>query len=331
MPEGTDGAGTSGAPRPSDSPRVTIPVRSVSVDTPQFQIAAKNPRRAEIAAASGFLVGAAAFAGFGAAYWQNYANFWLGLTFGVGFAGVGYGMVVWGKYLMPMGPFSEARHRLEPTPEQREILVEDFASRGKVAIERRGFLVKTLGLASGILGVVLAFPLIRSLGPLPKKSLYKTAWRRGSYLVDITGRRLKTNDLEVGGFVTVFPPTDIGGAYSQTMLIRVSTPPASGFLPPPARFAKQRATWAPQGYIAFSKVCTHAGCPVGLYEELTEQMLCPCHQSLFVVTDAATPIFGPAPRPLPQLPLYIDAEGYFHAQDGYDEPVGPGFWERGND
>ena len=130
----------------------------------------------------------------------------------------------------------------------------------------------------------------------------------------------------MGGFITVFPETDVGGAYSQTMLIRVDQPPAGGYLTPPPQFAKQRATWAPQGYIAFSKVCTHAGCPVGLYEELTKQMLCPCHQSLFDVTDAAIPIFGPAPRPLPQLPLYIDEEGYFRAQDGYDEPVGPGYW-----
>ncbi len=332
MPDGTGAAATAGDG--GSVRRVTIPVRSVvkvDLEAPQYQVAAKNPRRVEIAAAAGFLLGAAGFAGFGAAYWQNWSNFWLGLTLAVGFAGVGYGMVAWGKYLMPRGPFSEDRHLLAPTAEERQAFVEDFAARGKVAVERRTILVKTLGLASGVLGVVLAFPLIRSLGPLPGKSLYKTAWRKGSYLVDFSGRKIKVGDLEVGGFITVFPPDDIGGAYSQTMLIRVTTPPASGYLPPPPRFASERATWAPQGYIAFSKVCTHAGCPVGLYEELTEQMLCPCHQSLFVVTDAATPIFGPAPRPLPQLPLYIDDSGYFRAQDGYDEPVGPGFWERGND
>ncbi|HLN06679.1 MAG TPA: ubiquinol-cytochrome c reductase iron-sulfur subunit [Acidimicrobiales bacterium] len=330
MPEDTDGGVGTGVPD-EGSHRVTIPVTSVSVDAPQFKIAAKNPRRAEMLAGAAFLLGAAAFAGFGAAYWQNYSNFWLGTTLGLGFAGAGAGMVVWGKYLMPRGPFSEARHSLVSTEAQREVFIEDFASRGKVAIERRGFLVKALGLASGILGVVLAFPLIRSLGPLPKKSLYKTAWRSGSYLVDITGRKIKAGDLEIGGFVTVFPETDIGGAYSQTMLIRVDPPSASGYMTPPARFQPERDTWAPQGYIAFSKVCTHAGCPVGLYEELTKQMLCPCHQSLFIVSDAATPIFGPAPRPLPQLPLYIDHAGYFRAQDGYNEPVGPGFWERGND
>ena len=330
MPDDTEAAAGSGEPGASPR-RVRIPVASVRADAPQFQIAAKNPRRAEIVAGSGFLMAAVGFAGFGAAYWQNYSNFWLAITFSVGFGGLGYGMVIWGKYLMPRGPFSESRHSLAPTQAQREVFIEDFASRGKVAVERRGFLVKALGLASGILGVVLAFPFIRSLGPLPGKTLRQTAWRRGSYLVDITGRRIKTGDLEVGGFTTVFPQDDIGGAYSQTMLIRVDTPPASGYLTPPPQFAKQRATWAPQGYIAFSKVCTHAGCPVGLYQELTKKMLCPCHQSLFDVTDAAIPIFGPAPRPLPQLPLYIDDDGYFRAQDGYDEPVGPGYWERGND
>jgi ubiquinol-cytochrome c reductase iron-sulfur subunit len=329
MPEDIEGA--TGTPAPTEpSGRVRIPVSSARPDAPQFQVAAKNPRRAEIVASSAFLLAAAGFAGFGASYWQNYSNFWLAITFTVGFAGLGGGLVVWGKYLMPQGPFEEARHSLEPTPAQREVFMEDFASRGKVAVERRGLLLKTLGLASGILGVVLAFPLIRSLGPLPKLTLRKTAWRRGAYLVDISGRKIKPSDLEVGGFITVFPPDDIGGAYSQTMLIHVA-PLQSGYMTPPPQFAKQRATWAPLGFIAFSKVCTHAGCPVGLYEELTEKMLCPCHQSLFDVTDAAIPIFGPAPRPLPQLPLYIDDDGYFRAQDGYNEPVGPGYWERGND
>ncbi len=330
MPEDHDGgaAATDSADTPE---RKTIPVRSVSTDAPQFQIAARNPHRAEILSGSGFLIGAAGFAGFGAAYWQNLSNFWLGLSLTVGFAGFGAGLVVWGKYLMPRGPFSESRHNLAPTEVEREVFIEDFATRGKVAVERRSFLVKTLGLAAGIFGVVLLFPLVRSLGPVPGKTLRKTAWREGSYVVDITGRKIKTGDLEVGGFITVFPPDDVGGAYSQTMLIRVDPPPVSGYLTPPPQFQPERNTWAPQGYIAFSKVCTHAGCPVGLYEELTKQMLCPCHQSLFVVTDAATPIFGPAPRPLPQLALYIDDEGYFRAQHGYTEPVGPGYWERGND
>ncbi|MGH6876918.1 MAG: ubiquinol-cytochrome c reductase iron-sulfur subunit, partial [Rhizomicrobium sp.] len=89
-----------------------------------------------------------------------------------------------------------------------------------------------------------------------------------------------------------------------------------------------RETWGPKGYLAYSKMCTHAGCPVGLYEEVTQQLLCPCHQSLFNVKTGANPVFGPAPRPLPQLPLRIDSAGFLVAQAGYDQPVGPGFWER---
>ena len=91
-------------------------------------------------------------------------------------------------------------------------------------------------------------------------------------------------------------------------------------------------SWGPEGYLAFSKVCTHAGCPVALYQKALDELLCPCHQSIFEVGPGrpATPVFGPAPRPLPQLPLYVDSKGYLRAQNRYDEPVGPGFWERGN-
>ncbi|MGH7735831.1 MAG: ubiquinol-cytochrome c reductase iron-sulfur subunit, partial [Gemmatimonadales bacterium] len=84
----------------------------------------------------------------------------------------------------------------------------------------------------------------------------------------------------------------------------------------------------PQGYVAYSKLCTHAGCPVGLYQDNTQQLVCPCHQSMFDVLKGAQQTFGPAPRPLPQLPLMVDAEGFLRAQRGYHEPVGPGFWER---
>jgi ubiquinol-cytochrome c reductase iron-sulfur subunit len=89
-----------------------------------------------------------------------------------------------------------------------------------------------------------------------------------------------------------------------------------------------REGWTPDGYVAYSKLCTHAGCPVGLYEELSQQLLCPCHQSLFDVKTGANPVFGPAPRNLPQLALMVDTKGFLRAQHGYTEPVGPGFWER---
>jgi ubiquinol-cytochrome c reductase iron-sulfur subunit len=124
--------------------------------------------------------------------------------------------------------------------------------------------------------------------------------------------------------MTVFPEgftsSDNDQAVDQTVLIR---PQATPFVTKPGR-----ESWTPDEYVAYSKVCTHAGCPVGLYQEQLLQLLCPCHQSLFDVTKGAQPVFGPAPRPLPQLPLYIDDDGFIRAQAGYDQPIGPGFWER---
>lgn len=318
---------TSGANGSSDGDgRLHIPV-APDRSAPQFQIAAKRPRRVEKVVAVAFLIGFAGFVGFGIAYWQLASNAWLGATFTIGFAGVGYGMVMWGTYLMPRGPFKEERHRLVATPEEREAFIEDFASRGEVAVERRGFLLKLFGLASAALGVVTLFPLIRSLGPLPGNELNESNWYKDARVVNFLGEPVHATDVLVGGYMTVFPETDVGGAYSQTMLVRPG--PEGTFVPPNPM--PGRETWGPDGYLAFSKVCTHAGCPVGLYQQQTKQMLCPCHQSLFDCMNAAEPVFGPAPRPLPQLPLYVDADGYLRAQAGYDEPVGPGFWNRGND
>jgi len=309
MSDGHNGA--TGAQRPLISP-----------DAPQFQVAARNPRRAEKATAIMFIVGFFGFAAFGGAYWQNANNQWLGGTLGVGLFFFGAGFVAWGKYLMPRGPFEEPRALMTVTEQQHDEFVSDFAIRGKVAIERRGFIVKTMALCGGVLAIVAAFPLLRSLGPLPKRLFYTTKWRKGSFLTTSDGRRVHVSDIPVGGFVTVFPPDDLGGALSQTVLIRVQE---TG----PLVTKPGRETWGPDGYLAYSKVCTHAGCPVGLYEELTFQLLCPCHQSVFDVRAGAQPIFGPAPRPLAQLPLYVDSAGFMRAQNGYDEPVGPGFWERG--
>jgi ubiquinol-cytochrome c reductase iron-sulfur subunit len=82
-------------------------------------------------------------------------------------------------------------------------------------------------------------------------------------------------------------------------------------------------------YVAYSKICTHAGCPVSLYEQETGRILCPCHQSQFDVTDGAKPVFGPATRSLPQLPITVDDEGYFMARSDFNAPVGPSFWNIG--
>jgi ubiquinol-cytochrome c reductase iron-sulfur subunit len=300
-------------------------IETLSLDAPQFRGGAKHPERSEKVIAVAFLVALLAFAGFGAAYWQNANSQVMAATIGIGMVAVGYGLAAWGKYLMPRGPFVEERHRMVATAAERQRIIGDFSSRGKIAIERRGFLAKLMGAAMGVFGIVAAFPLIRSLGPLPKQTLYQTKWKAGSVLTTVDGQPVTVDFIEQGGKLTVFPEDDVGSAISQTVLLR----PTLG--DPPLVTQPGRESWCPQGFVAYSQVCTHAGCPVALYQERTQQLLCPCHQSLFDVLNGAEPVFGPAPRPLPQLPLMIDAHGFIRAQAGFDEPIGPGFWERDSD
>jgi ubiquinol-cytochrome c reductase iron-sulfur subunit len=304
--------------------RTPVALSGLSEDDPHLQAAAKNPVLVERVIAFNFLLGIVLVAGFGAAYWVNAKPWILGATMGGGLLFLGVGLVAWGKYLMPKGPFVEERHVLANSQVDRDAFAAAIVERGGGVIKRRKMLGGLLGGGLGIFSVVAIFPLLRSLGPLPKGALFHTDWRSGSYAVDQTGRRVQVGDLAVGSIMTVFPEgtqdTDRGQAVDQTVLIRLSN----------QNFTTQkgRETWAPLGYVAYSKVCTHLGCPVGLYEQQLQLLVCPCHQSMFNVTNGAIPQFGPAPRPLPQLPLFIDPQGYIRAQSDYHEPVGPGFWER---
>ena len=184
-------------------------------------------------------------------------------------------------------------------------------------ISRRRFLVRLLVAAGGALAAALAIPVL-SLGPQPGRSLFETGWRAGSRVVDGDGRPIRPGDLDLGTVQTVFPDGAIGSADAATLLIRVR--------PADLRLDGDRASWAPDGAIGYSKICTHAGCPVGLYRAEDNALLCPCHQSTFDVLRGAVPTFGPAARRLPQLPLSVDDDGYLVALDDFPEPVGPSFW-----
>jgi ubiquinol-cytochrome c reductase iron-sulfur subunit len=231
-----------------------------------------------------------------------------GTLLALALGGIGIAAISWGNHLMPNGPFTQSREELATrVPSER------------VSLERRPFLTRLLVGAGGALGVALVFPL-RSLGPNPGNTLNHTSWTAGARLVDSDGTPVSVVDLPVGGVLTVFPSGHTDDASAQTILIRADDRSVAT--------RRGRETWSPQGYLAFSKVCTHAGCPVGLYEHRTKQLLCPCHQSLFDVIAGARPVFGPAPRSLPQLPLAVDGAGYLIAQRDYDEPVGPAFWNR---
>jgi ubiquinol-cytochrome c reductase iron-sulfur subunit len=170
--------------------------------------------------------------------------------------------------------------------------------------------------------------LLRDLGPLPEDSLTKTTWAEGVHLVTDPGnRRLRPEDLEVGAVAHVLPEiehpehrslNDI--AKDALLLIRIR--------PEEFRLDAERLSWTYEGIIAFSKICSHMGCAVALYEQQTKHLLCPCHQSTFDVPTGAKVIFGPAARPLPQLAIKVDEQGYLVAAAPFNEAVGPSFWER---
>jgi ubiquinol-cytochrome c reductase iron-sulfur subunit len=232
---------------------------------------------------------------------------------------------------MPQGPFVEERHEFHSTEAERDAMTAAITQRGGMVVKRRKLLGGLFALGSTAMGIVLLFPLLRSLGPKPAKSedlhgttadsLFTTNWKKGSQLVTVDGRKVTVGDLDVGGVLTVFPRGFAGSSPDQVILIRLSKQLQP--LTPPGK-----TSWGVAGYVAYSKMCTHLGCPVGLYQEQTQQLVCPCHQSIFNVLAGAIPEFGPAPRPLPQLPITVDAAGNLRADGGFDQAVGPGFWER---
>jgi len=232
----------------------------------------------------------------------------------VSLGGIGLALVVWGVRLLPPDMISAKRPR--STREDRKA-AESALAHGSQVLTRRRALVGALATAGGALLAALALP-IRSLGPSPGRSLLATAWTPGAGLVDEAGEPVRADALEIGGVVTVFPQGAIGAADSQAVLIRVE--PTLLRLPP------GRETWAPQGLVAYSKICTHAGCPVALYLEASGELRCPCHQSTFDALTGATPVSGPAARALPQLPLRIDPSGLLVSQGDFSAPVGPSFW-----
>jgi ubiquinol-cytochrome c reductase iron-sulfur subunit len=236
----------------------------------------------------------------------------------VALGSLGLGFVVLARYLLPGNEVTGEREEMGSSDAEREAVEASF-ERGDAQLVRRNFLLRMLAFAGGSLGLAALFPL-NSLGPHPTDSLLHTSWRKGSRLVTADGRPVRLGDLKVDGVVTVFPEGRIDDATAQTILINVGQAPQ--------RVRKGRQTWSPNGYVAFSKVCTHAGCPVGLYRSTSHELLCPCHQSTFAVLDECRPVFGPATRSLPQLPLTTDADGYLTAQSDYTEPIGPGVWDR---
>jgi ubiquinol-cytochrome c reductase iron-sulfur subunit len=258
----------------------------------------------------------------------NAEELFLGLGLAVSLLFAGLAAVHWAKQLMPDQEVVAERHEFRSSDEDRKDFVVS-AKEGAAAagLGRRSLIKRTMGLALGALGLT-PLVMLRDLGPLPKEQLNHTNWKAGTRLViDPSNRPIKPADLEVGSVAQILPELPAGTertlesiATDAVLLIRIR--------PEEFNLDAERLSWTHDGIIAFSKICSHMGCAVALYEQQTKHLLCPCHQSTFDVTRAAKVIFGPAARPLPQLPITVDADGYLVAQSPFHEPIGPSFWER---
>jgi len=247
----------------------------------------------------------------------------LGVSIAASLGLVALALAVFARRLIVTEELEDDYPREHPE-EQREIaqLVGESASR----LTRRKLLLGAAGATGGALGLAGLAPVL-SLGPLWDTSpLFASPWRRGRRLVDQEGRPMLADEVEEETFYTAFPEgADPDELASPIVVVRLA--------PSAIRLPAGRGTWAPRGILAYSKICTHAGCAVALYRkprfpvvEPKPALVCPCHYSTFDPATGASVIFGPAGRPLPQLPLMIDASGHLRAAGRYSGPVGPAWW-----
>jgi ubiquinol-cytochrome c reductase iron-sulfur subunit len=254
----------------------------------------------------------------------------LGVGISLALLGIGIGAVYWAKTLMSNEEISEARHETRGSAETREAAVEIF----RVSNEESGFGRRTL-IRRTLIGALAVSPLpavvmLRDLAPAadPVPLLSHTMWKEGTRLTrDPNGTPIKASEVTLGSVFHVIPE----GLADEEHVLEEKAKAAVLLMrlkPEDLHEQEDRKDWSYQGIVAYSKICTHVGCPVALYEQQSHHLLCPCHQSQFDVTNHCEVIFGPAKRPLPQLPITVDAEGYLVAQSDFHEPVGPSFWER---
>jgi ubiquinol-cytochrome c reductase iron-sulfur subunit len=267
-----------------------------------------------------------------------HSNIALGGSLSVVFLCLGIGAVLWVRQLMPAVEWSEARHPMHSTPQEKEAFEETFEEGAEASqFVSRPLIRRTLIAATVPLAIAPLF-LLRDLGPLPGTSLDYTVWRKGLRLIVYgTGRPISPAEFSSpGSIISVVPEgyEDNDDALAKAAAVIIKFRPGELFFGPSAKPGAASApnlvvpNWTVDNIVAYSKICTHLGCPAALYEQTTHHILCPCHQSTFDAVKGAQVIFGPATRPLPQLPLGVDAQGYLIATGDFNQPVGPTFWER---
>ena len=248
----------------------------------------------------------------------------LGLALGAALALLACALVLAGRWLVPQETKVEQRPRLADPDAAREVIEQ--AAEGVEGITRRRLLAGAAGVAGAGLTAAVVIP-VAALGPGLEEQLRRTPWRAGRALVDEQGNPMLAADIVERSFQTAFPQgADQEDLGSPVVVVRVD--------PATLRLPAERAGWAPQGILAYSKICTHAACAISLFRDplspSTESkgpaLVCPCHYSTFDVLDGGSVEFGPAGRPLPQLPLTIDSAGVLRAAGPMSGPVGPSWW-----
>ena len=265
----------------------------------------------------------------------------LGVTLGMSLLLIGIGIIHLARKLMGDHEIIEMRHPIASADKDRDEAVQDILTGlDEAGIHRRPLVRNTMLGAMGLLGLP-AVVMLRDLAPgsaLDIGKLAHTIWEPGMRLVrDVVGTPILASEIEVGDLVNAAPEalfaTEENG-YPELHGAELQSEKAKGAIiivrmnPDDITPVKGREKWTVDGIICYSKICTHVGCPISLYERTTHHVLCPCHQSTFDLADAAKVVFGPAARPLPQLPIAVDDEGYLVAQSDFTEPIGASFWER---
>ncbi|MEU8249435.1 Rieske 2Fe-2S domain-containing protein [Nonomuraea sp. NPDC048916] len=267
------------------------------------------------------------------------SNLALGGTLTIALLALAFGIVVWVRQIMPKYTLIQERHAMASDEDTRENVADTFVQGARESgFVKRPLLRRTLLLAAaplGLLPLVLLRDLDNSKMPAAKfnETLRHTVWgektKEGKplrLLVEGTGQPIRAADFNSpGGILSVVPEGyehDLNALAKATLIL-------IKFRPDEIKSGTNR-NWTHDGIVAYSKICTHVGCPAALYEQTTHHILCPCHQSTFDAADGAKVIFGPAARPLPQLPISVDDQGFLIAQGDFNVPVGPSYWERGD-
>lgn len=246
-----------------------------------------------------------------------------GLTLGFALIFLSAAFIVTGKQIVVTEHVEEDYP--EPHPAEQDE-VEQIVAESGTPITRKKLLGGAAVAAGGALGAAFVAP-AASLGPaLSSHVLLETPWRRGTRVVREDNVPVKASDIEQGTFYNGFAEGASHDVLGSPIVI-VRLDPAALKLPP------ERKSWAPQGIVAYSKICTHAGCAINLYRKPTfpavepkPALVCPCHYSSFDPSNGGKVLFGPAGRDLPQLPLMIDRRGVLRASGNFSGPPGPSWW-----